>query len=172
MELNIELLHGDCLGLMRDIPDESIDMILCDLPYGTTGSKWDSVIPSDELWSAYRRIISPNGAIVLFGTEPFATHMRYDALDLYKYDWIWRKTTVTGFAHARNMPLRDYENIMVFFKAWQEAYVLRSTRLGILPPNGSLAQTINCTALQDFCKHQRKILRPKANEFPANDIGF
>lgn len=115
--VNTHLLHGDCLELMKDIPDGSIDMILCDLPYGTTGSKWDSVVPINELWNAYRRIISPNGAICLFGTEPFATCMRYEALDLYKYDWIWRKTTVTGFAHARNMPLRDYENIMVFSKA-------------------------------------------------------
>lgn len=113
----MKLLHGDCLELMKDIPDESIDMILCDLPYGTTGSKWDSVIPPGELWSAYRRIASPNCVICLFATEPFATRMRYVALDLYKYDWIWRKTTVTGFAHARNMPLRDYENIMVFSKS-------------------------------------------------------
>lgn len=113
----VTLLKGDCLELMKDIPDESIDMILCDLPYGTTGSKWDSTIPSAELWKAYRRIASPNCVICLFGTEPFATCMRHEALDLYKYDWIWRKTTITGFAHARNMPLRDFENIMVFSKA-------------------------------------------------------
>lgn len=102
---------------MKDIPDGSVDMILCDLPYGTTGSKWDSVIDSKALWDHYRRLISSRGVIILFGTEPFATYMRKDALDLYKYDWIWRKTTVTGFPHARNMPLRDYENIMAFSKA-------------------------------------------------------
>ena len=113
----IDLRQGDCLELMKDIPAGSVDMILCDLPYGTTGSKWDTVIPSEELWNAYRKIASENCVICLFGTEPFATHIRYAALDLYKYDWIWRKTTVTGFAHARNMPLRDYENIMVFSKA-------------------------------------------------------
>lgn len=113
----VQLYQGDCLELMKNIPDGSVDLVLCDLPYGTTGSKWDSVIPSDKLWTEYRRIVSDNGVICLFGTEPFATCMRHDALDLYKYDWIWRKTTVTGFAHARNMPLRDYENIMVFSKA-------------------------------------------------------
>lgn len=113
----MRLLQGDCLELMKDIPDGSVDMVLCDLPYGTTGSKWDSVIPSKKLWAEYRRVVSDKGVICLFGTEPFATVMRTDALDLYKYDWIWRKTTVTGFAHARNMPLRDYENIMVFSKA-------------------------------------------------------
>lgn len=113
----VKLLQGDCLELMKDIPDGSVDMVLCDLPYGTTGSKWDSVVDSKKLWEEYRRTVSDKGVIVLFGTEPFATCMRYDALDLYKYDWIWRKTTVTGFPHARNMPLRDYENLMVFSKA-------------------------------------------------------
>ena len=112
-----DLQMGDCLELMKRIPDSSVDMILCDLPYGTTGSKWDTVIDCRNLWEQYRRTISATGVIVLFGTEPFATHMRGEALDLYKYDWVWRKTTVTGFAHARNMPLRDYENLMVFSKA-------------------------------------------------------
>lgn len=114
---DITLLRGDCIELLKDVPDRSIDMVLCDLPYGTTGSRWDAVIPADAIWNEYRRIASDKCVICLFGTEPFATCMRYTALDLYKYDWIWRKTTVTGFAHARNMPLRDYENIMVFSNA-------------------------------------------------------
>lgn len=108
--------QGDCLELMNEIPDGSIDLILCDLPYGNTGSKWDKVIDADKLWGEYRRIIKANGTILLFGAEPFCTHMRSKALDLYKYDWIWHKQTVTGFAHAKNRPLRDYENIMVFSK--------------------------------------------------------
>lgn len=111
------LLLGDCIDLLKNIPDRSIDMVLCDLPYGTTGSKWDAVIPAETIWDEYRRVATDNCVICLFGTEPFATCMRHAALDLYKYDWIWRKTTVTGFPHARNMPLRDYENIMVFSKA-------------------------------------------------------
>ena len=115
--ITTDLYFGDCLEVMKDIPAGSVDLILSDPPYGTTGSKWDSVLHTKDLWSEYRRVISPRGVIVLFATEPFATCMRYEALDLYKYDWIWRKTTVTGFAHARNMPLRDYENIMVFSKA-------------------------------------------------------
>lgn len=114
---DIQLLQGDCLELMNSVDDGSVDMILCDLPYGTTGSKWDLVIDPNKLWEQYRRVISDKGVIVLFGTEPFATNMRTVALDLYKYDWIWKKTTVTGFPHARNMPLRDFENIMVFSKA-------------------------------------------------------
>lgn len=115
--MNVNLLKGDCLELMKQIDSKSVDLILCDPPYGTTGSKWDSVINTNALWNEYRRIVSDTGAIVLFGTEPFATKVRSQALDLYKYDWVWRKNTVTGFAHARNMPLRDFENILVFSKA-------------------------------------------------------
>ena len=115
--MSIELHRGDCLELMKEIPSGSVDMILCDLPYGSTGSKWDLVIDGEKLWEEYRRVASDSCVICLFGTEPFATCMRYVALDLYKYDWIWRKSTVTGFPQANNMPLRDYENIMVFSKA-------------------------------------------------------
>lgn len=102
--------------MLKDIPNESVDLILCDLPYGTTGSSWDKVIDPAELWEHYRRVTKPTGTIVLFATEPFATTMRAKAMDLYKYDWIWHKNTVSGFAHAKNMPLRNYENIMVFSK--------------------------------------------------------
>ncbi len=112
----IDLRQGDCLELMKQIPEGSVDMILCDLPYGTTDCKWDSVISFEPLWEQYKRIIKGNGAIVLFGSEPFATKLRFCALDIYKYDWIWYKTKPTGFTHAKNKPLKDYENIMVFSK--------------------------------------------------------
>lgn len=112
----IQLLQGNCLELMKNIPDGSVDMILCDLPYGTTDCKWDSVIPFEPLWEQYGRIVKDRGAIVLFGSEPFATRLRSCAIDLYKYDWIWHKTRPTGFVHAKNKPLKDYENIMVFSK--------------------------------------------------------
>ena len=88
---------GDCLELMKEIPDKSIDMILCDLPYGTTACKWDVVIPFDELWKEYERIIKPRSAIVLFANEPFATNLRYSNLDWYKYDWIWNKNKPSNF---------------------------------------------------------------------------
>lgn len=113
---DVTLYQGDCLELMKQIPDGSVDMILCDLPYGTTDCKWDSVIPFEPLWEQYKRIIKDNGAIVLFGSEPFATKLRVGALDIYKYDWIWQKSKPTGFTHAKNKPLKDYENIMVFSK--------------------------------------------------------
>jgi site-specific DNA-methyltransferase (adenine-specific) len=124
---------------MEGIPDGSIDLILCDPPYGTTGSKWDSVIPIETMFTAFRRILTDRGTAVVFGTEPFCSHVRMTALDLYKYDWIWKKTTVTGYAHARNMPLRDYENIMVFSKG----KVGHASRLGggrmVYNPQGLIA---------------------------------
>ena len=111
-----DLKCGDCLELMRDIPDGSIDMILCDLPYGTTACKWDSVIPFEPLWKQYERIIKANGAIVLFGSEPFSTKLRHSNLKIFKYDWYWRKPRGTGHLNAKKQPLRDVETISVFYK--------------------------------------------------------
>lgn len=86
-----KLKQGNCLELMPQIPSGSVDMILCDLPYGTTACKWDTVIPFEPLWAEYKRIIKKNGAIVLFGAEPFSSHLRLSNLDWFKYDWVWKK---------------------------------------------------------------------------------
>lgn len=110
------LINGDCLTVMKDIPDKSIDMILCDLPYGTTACKWDNVIPFEPLWEQYNRIIKDNSAIVLFGSEPFSSALRMSNIKNYKYDWIWRKPRGTGHLNAKKQPLRDVENISVFYK--------------------------------------------------------
>lgn len=112
----IKLYKGDCLEIMKDIPNKSIDMILCDLPYGTTACKWDNIIPFDELWEQYNRIIKENGAIVLFGSEPFSTKLRMSNLKMYKYDWIWEKTTPSNIALANKQPLKYHEIISVFYK--------------------------------------------------------
>lgn len=112
----IELIHGDCLELMKDIPDKSIDMILCDLPYGTTQNKWDSVIPLDGLWKQYKRIIKDNGAIVLFGQGKFTAEMMLSEPKLHRYNLIWDKVLSSGFLNANRMPLRSHEDIMVFYK--------------------------------------------------------
>ncbi len=114
---NCKLYQGDCLELMKDIPDNSIDLILCDLPYGTTASNWDKLLPLDKLWEQYRRIIVSKGAIVLFASEPFATILRSNALDLYKYDWIWDKTRCSNFQVMNYQPGRRHELICVFSKA-------------------------------------------------------
>ena len=112
----IDLRCGDCLEIMKDIPDKSIDMILCDLPYGTTRNKWDSVIQLDKLWEQYERIIKDTGAIVLFSQMPFTAELTHSNLKLFKYEWIWEKDNGTGFLNAKKMPLKIHENILVFYK--------------------------------------------------------
>ena len=112
----IKLLNGDCLELMKDIPDGSIDMILCDLPYGITKCKWDSVIPFDSLWAQYNRVIKDNGAIVLFAQGVFTHKLAMSNIAHYKYEWIWRKSFATGFLNSKKIPLRAHENILVFYK--------------------------------------------------------
>lgn len=92
----MKLYQGDCLEVMKQIPDESVDMILCDLPYGTTACKWDTVMPFDKLWEQYNRIIKNNGAIVLFGSEPFSSALRMSNIKKYKYDWVWVKQQGTN----------------------------------------------------------------------------
>lgn len=112
----IKLYNGDCLELMKNIPDKSIDMILCDLPYGTTRNKWDSIIPLDKLWKQYKRIIKENGAIVLFSQMPFTAELVESNIKDFKYEWIWEKEQGTGHLNAKKMPLKIHENILVFYK--------------------------------------------------------
>jgi site-specific DNA-methyltransferase (adenine-specific) len=111
----IELVQGDCLEKMKDIPDGSIDMVLCDLPYGTTKCKWDVVIPFDKLWEQYKRIIKDNGCIALFGNEPFSSALRLSNLSAYKYDWYWQKDKAANFLFGNKMPLKVIECISVFY---------------------------------------------------------
>ena len=110
------LLQGDCLELMKDIPDKSIDLILCDLPYGTTQNKWDTVIPFDKLWAQYKRIIKDHGAILLFSQMPFGANLIMSNPKMFRYEWIWEKDNSTGFLQAKKMPLKKHENILVFYK--------------------------------------------------------
>lgn len=116
MELD-RVYNVDCLIGMREIADESIDMIFCDLPYGVTKNKWDSVIPPELLWEQYKRIIKPNGAILLFGQDKFTAKMMLSNEKLHRYNIIWRKVLKSGFLNANRMPLREHEDIMVFYKS-------------------------------------------------------
>ena len=109
-------MQGDCLELMKDIPDGSVDMILADLPYGITACKWDIIIPFNKLWEQYNRIIKDNGAILLFGTEPFSSELRMSNIKNYRYDWLWDKVVGSNFINAKKMPLKVFENISVFYK--------------------------------------------------------
>lgn len=119
-EANSTLLNkvtqGDCLEVMREIADKSVDMILCDLPYGTTACKWDTVIPFEPLWAEYERIIKDNGAIVLTASQPFTSTLVSSKLSLFKYEWIWEKSRTVGFLNAKNAPLKKHESVLVFSK--------------------------------------------------------
>ena len=114
-EIN-QIFNGDCLELMKDIPDGSVDAIITDLPYGTTRNQWDSVIPIDMLWKHYKRLIKSNGAIVLFSQQPFTSVLVASNLSMFKYEWIWEKEMGTGFLNANYAPLKSHENIVVFSK--------------------------------------------------------
>jgi len=115
LEIN-QIYLGDCLEVMRDIPDGSIDMILCDPPYGTTACKWDSIIPLEPMWEQLKRVIKPNGAIVLTAAQPFTTNLISSNMKMFRYTWIWDKDYSTGFANANRMPLKGFEDVLVFYK--------------------------------------------------------
>jgi site-specific DNA-methyltransferase (adenine-specific) len=115
VELNV-FYNEDCLEGMKRLPDRSIDMILCDLPYGTTQNKWDVIIPFDKLWEQYNRIIKDNGAIVMTASQPFTTDLIMSNRKMFRYEWIWEKTKSTGYLNARKMPMKTHENIVVFYK--------------------------------------------------------
>lgn len=110
------LMQGDCLERMKEIPSGSVDMILCDLPYGTTQNKWDSVIALDRLWKEYWRIVKANAAIVLTAQTPFDKVLGCSQLNYLRYEWIWEKPTATGHLNAKKMPMKAHENILVFYK--------------------------------------------------------
>lgn len=113
---NYELWQGDCLELMKHIPDKSVDMILCDLPYGTTKCKWDTIIPFELLWEQYNRMIKDDGAILLFGQEPFSSYLRLSNLQDYKYDIYWEKERLTNIQQVKRRVGKTVETISVFYK--------------------------------------------------------
>ena len=115
--MSYKLLNGDCLELMRQMPAASVDLILCDLPYGTTSCSWDSVIPLNELWVEYKRVRKLNTAIVLTCNQPFTTTLIASNLREFKYSQVWIKTAVTGFANAKKQPLRQFEDVAVFYQS-------------------------------------------------------
>lgn len=114
---NGEFRLGDCFDLMRQIPDGSVDMILCDLPYGTTQNKWDSVLPFDQLWSEYWRVAKPNAAVVLTAQCPFDKVLGVSQLQHLKYEWIWEKPKATGHLNAKKQPMKAHENVLVFYRS-------------------------------------------------------
>ena len=160
----IDLKQGDCLELMKDIPDGSIDLILCDLPYGTTKNKWDSVIPFEPLWEQYERTIKDNGAIVLFSQSPFDKALAMSNIKLFRYEWIWQKSKATGHLNAKRCPMKAHENILIFYKNLpiynpqglikKEAPTIRKGKNG----NGSNYGKSDKDTLREFENYPRDIL--------------
>ena len=154
--MSYSLYHGDCLEVMKIIPDKSIDMILCDLPYGTTKCKWDNVIPFEPLWEQYNRIIKDNGAVVLFGSEPFSSYLRLSNIKNYKYDWIWVKSKSGNFMNANKQPHKKAEQISVFYnkQCTYSAQKIRNPKgieTRMLEKNKSKQKVLNLKNLENQC---------------------
>ena len=167
IHLDIGLHQGDCLELMNGIEDKSVDMILCDLPYGTTACSWDSVIDFNKLWKQYNRIVKDNGAIVLFGSEPFSTALRSSNLDVYRYDWKWIKQRGTGHLNSKKQPMRDNEDIIIFYKN-QCVYNPQGTILGEFNNNRPAKSKIS----SDVYSSEVEIGVSKVGNYPTNTLYF
>ena len=126
----MQLIHGDCLEKMKDIPDKSIDMILCDLPFGMTNCEWDVVIPFEPLWEQYKRIIKDRGAIVLFGSQPFTSFIVSSNYPMFKYEWIWEKDGGSNFAVVKYQPMKEHESVLVFCKNSTHYFPQMQERIG------------------------------------------
>ncbi len=163
LEIN-QLYHGDCLELMKDIDDKSIDMILCDLPYGTTACKWDVIIPFEPLWEQYNRIIKDNGAIVLTASQPFTTKLIISNIKNFKYSWIWKKSKPTGFLNAKKQPLKTFEDICVFYSKqcnYNPQGIISTNKLVSRTNRGNYGECSK-TTLQEATGYPKNIL-----EFPS-----
>lgn len=155
--MTYQLHLGDCLEIMPTLADKSVDAIICDLPYGQTACKWDSVIPLDKLWIEYKRIIKPRGAIVLFGSQPFTTMLIASNIEWFKYEWIWNKTRPSGFVHAKNAPLKEHENVIVFSNGSINHKSLTNNRMNYNP--------------QDLIPFNKFTYRPHRDEKFTETIG-
>ena len=156
----MELIHGDCLEEMKKIPNKSIDMILCDLPYGTTSCKWDVVIPFDKLWEQYNRIIKDNGAILLFSTEPFTSKLLLSNEKHYRHKWIWNKNNSCGFQLAKIRPFQICEDILVFGKNKVNYYPIMEER-GKLRDKSGYSKSDNYNITPTKTKERSNLYYPK-----------
>jgi site-specific DNA-methyltransferase (adenine-specific) len=156
----VELHEGDCLEVMQDIPDGSVDMILCDLPYGTTQNKWDSVIPFDALWREYERIC--RGAFVLTASQPFTSSLVQSKLGWFRYAWVWEKASATGHLNAKRMPMKLHEDIAVFSRSAAPYFPQGIVPYGKVTRRGSNGGNFGASGtenLQEFTNYPRSILK-------------
>ncbi len=170
-----EIIHGDCLEVMRQFPDKSIDMILCDLPYGVTKCKWDTIIPFEPLWEQYERIIKDNRAIVLFATQPFTTDLINSNRKLYRYLWYWKKERGTGISIAKFQPMRIIEDILVFGRGSVQYYpIMRKVKPHhhVLPLPRDRKDSAQHMVSKSVDDKGRRIYRRYEERYPVNLLEF
>lgn len=162
------LLHGDCVSLMKDLPDSSVDMILCDLPYGMTQNKWDIVIPFDVLWEQYNRVITNNGCIALFGNQPFSSMLVVSNLKIFRYSLVCVKNKFSDFLNAKRKPMKVNEDILIFYKkqptynpqyTYAEPYVRWNTQEAV-------------DKQTNYGKHKKNVARSDGQRLPLSVLYF
>ena len=162
-------MQGDCLDLMQSIPDGSVDMVLCDLPYGVTRNRWDTVIPFEPLWEQYHRVCKRNAAVVLFGQMPFGARLIMSNPREFRYEWIYEKTNPSGFLNSHKMPMKAHENIMVFYRRLPDYHPIR--REGFKPyVNRKPGLAPGSTNYRDF--KRLAYSSPDGTRFPVDVIRF
>ena len=127
-EIENRIINADCMDILKQLPDKCVDMILCDLPYGTTACKWDTIIPFEPLWESYERIIKDDGAIVLTASQPFTSALVMSNPKLFKYEWIWQKAVGSNFATTKYMPMKEHESVLVFGKKIPKYFPIKQER--------------------------------------------
>jgi len=157
----VRLFNGDCLEVLNTIQDSSVDLVLADLPYGTTACKWDSVIPINRLWEQYIRVCKPESVIVLFGSQPFTTQLIASNMKMFKYCWVWQKNRPTGVHHAKNMPLKQHEDIIVFSPSPIVHASLRKTHRMPYYPQGVVQGREKVVEANDFSN----LTGPRPNQY-------
>jgi len=173
------IINGDCLEVMKDIADHSVDCIICDLPYAITNCHWDKLIPFDLLWEQYKRIIKPNGAICLFGSQPFTSALVMSNPKWFKYEWIWVKNKPSGFVQAKNKPMSKHENILIFSEGVTVHAMQSERRMIFFPQNlieinklvSGARPSKGAGGVTKRPSHKNKIIQSHTN-YPTSDIYF
>ena len=162
----MSLIHGDCLELMKDIPDNSIDMVLTDPPYGTTACKWDSVIPFTPMWKQLKRITKEDGAICLFSQMPFSASLVMSNPKMFKYNWVWKKPRGTGYLNAKKYPMKNHEEINVFCKKPHTYYPVMREGRPYVRKKGGLSDNYNKDSKENI------VTVNKGNRYPLTIVKF
>ncbi len=157
----MKLIQGDCLELMASIPDGSVDMVLADPPYGTTACKWDSIIPLEPMWAHLKRVIKPNGAIVMTASQPFTSMLGASSIGILRYSWQWKKNNATGHLNAKRMPMKECEDVLVFYSnqpTYNPQGLVRYGKVNRRGGNGDCFGKSGLSNFQEFTNYPRTIL--------------